>query len=94
MTTNQSMFDRWTPAHIAAGMLARHLGVSFQAYAVLSLGYEIVESQLESPGAKSRIFGTKRPETQMNVAGDMGAGFLGYYLATEMIKAKLPGPKV
>ena len=93
MTINRSLFDKWTPAHIAAGMLASHLGISFQAYAVIALGYEIGESQLEAPGG-SRVFGTKRPETKKNVAGDMGAGFLGYYLATEMIKAKLPGPKV
>ena len=74
-----ALFDKWTAVHVATGAASGALGMPVWAYIVLGVGYELAEFAAESPRG-SKIFGTKRPETAINVAGDFVAGIAGNLL--------------
>lgn len=79
METNVSPVDPWTLAHIATGAAAGAARVPIAAYVGIAVLYELVEWTMEYPRG-SRIFGTKRPESAVNVAVDFAAGAAGYAL--------------
>lgn len=72
---NRAVFDGWTLAHIATGMVAKRIGLSAPVYMGLAVAFEVAEHMVE------RRF--KRPETPKNVAGDLLAGILGYAIARD-----------
>jgi len=74
---NQGFVDAWTLNHVATGYVAAKLGLSWSTYLALALGYEAFEHWMESPGGHP-WFGTKRPESALNVTGDIVFGVLGY----------------
>lgn len=82
MTTNESAVDWWTLAHVATGFVAARVGVPFGWYFLLSVGFEAIEHQMESPSG-SPVFGTKRPESRINVATDLVSGVAGYWLGED-----------
>ena len=75
--TNVAPFDGWTVAHAATGAASGALGVPFWLYALGAIGYELAEYSAEYPHG-SPLFGTKRPESIVNVAADMGVGLMSY----------------
>lgn len=76
---NVSPLDAWTVTHVATGYTAAKLGLSLGWYFGLSVAYELIEHQMETPDG-SKIFGTKRPESLINVLADLGSGVAGYKL--------------
>jgi hypothetical protein len=78
-TEQVAFFDKWTVVHVASGLVSGAIGVPVWAYIALGTGYELAEFAAESPRG-SKIFGTKRPESALNVAGDFAAGIAGNLL--------------
>jgi len=76
---NTSLFDAWTLAHIATGVLAARLGVPHGLFLGLTVAYEAVEYSTTFPIGK-KVFGAKRPESSLNVAGDLIASTGAYLL--------------
>ena len=88
--TNSAVFDKWTLPHVASGFVAARLNVSFTTFTVLAIAYEVFEYSLEYPSGR-KIFGTKRPESLINVAGDIVANTAGYWLGQRsQSNSKLP----
>ncbi len=78
--TEQTAFvDKWTAVHVVTGIASGALGMPVWAYIALGTGYELAEFAMESPRG-SKIFGTKQPESAVNVAGDFVAGIAGNLL--------------
>jgi hypothetical protein len=85
MTTNASFCDKWTPAHAVSGALLNIAGLSYPQFLMASIAFELLEHSMESPRG-NRLFGTKRPESPINVAGDLISGTAGYLLAQALRK--------
>ena len=78
-TEQTAVVDKWTAIHALSGIASGAIGVPVWAYIALGTGYELAEFAMESPRG-SKIFGTKRPESAVNVAGDFVAGIAGNLL--------------
>lgn len=74
---NESAVDRWTWVHALNGMGLGLLNASPLVAIGLAAAYEVAEWHHERHG--SRIFGTKRPESWANIAGDTVA-YAGAYV--------------
>ena len=86
MVTNETAFDEYTAGHFAVGFFAGFLGVRFWFYIFTSAVYEAIEFSMESPNGNP-IFGTKRPESPVNVATDLAVGLFGYGVGLVMRRA-------
>lgn len=75
---NASAADGWTLVHIASGAALGMMGVSLPWTVGLGLAYEVAEYAHESPRG-SALFGSKRPESLVNVAVDMVALVAGWW---------------
>jgi len=84
METNASPFDAWTLVHIASGVVLGAVGLPLPQTVAALVAYEVLEWSIEHPSG-SAIFGSKRPESQVNVAADIGVALLGYALAREYL---------
>lgn len=65
---NESFVDRWTWVHGLNGLGLGLLKVNPLVAGAVAAAYELVEWHHEKKG--SAIFGTKRPESLLNIAGD------------------------
>ena len=82
--TNVTPFDSWSLVHIASGIVLGAVGVPLTQTMTTLIGFEVMEWTLEHPSG-SRLFGTKRHESQVNVAADIGVALLAYALTREMM---------
>jgi hypothetical protein len=73
---NRALVDVWTPAHLMSGMLVGAAGVRPELALALGVAFEMGEKVAESKGFP--LLGTKRPESRLNVAGDLLAYLAGY----------------
>lgn len=80
------IFDEWMLTHLAGGVVAQYLGVSYKDYLILSVGNEAVEAGIRKY-RPDLLWG--EPESFGNVIGDLATGFLGYE-ATRRLR-RLPG---
>ncbi len=76
---NVSAVDAWTFSHVAVGYVAAKLDISLKTYLGLAVVYELVEYSMETPHG-SKFFGTKRPESGINMVVDVAAGAAGHWL--------------
>lgn len=76
---NVSPFDKWTLVHIAWGAGAGLGRLNPWAFLALTTVYEVVEFLHESPHG-SKLFGSKRPESGVNMAADVGVAGVAYAL--------------
>lgn len=83
--TNETALDTWTLAHVATGVTAARVGLPFLPYMVLSVLFEVWEHKMEYPNG-SKLFGTKRPESKINVAADVVLGAAGYLVAQRALE--------
>lgn len=88
--SNHSVFDGWSFVHAAVGVAAAASGMSAWTYAFLCVGYEVVEYMHEYPKG-SKIFGSKEPEWELNVAADLALG-LGAFALTAFAAGRRPPP--
>jgi hypothetical protein len=87
---NESPFDVWSLVHVASGVVLGAAGLSLPLTLVGLVGFEYLEWTLEHPSG-SRIFGTKRPESQINVAADIGVALVAYSLTRQLVEHKRLG---
>ena len=85
MAQNKSLVDSWTISHVVLGGLSNLVGLSYLQYLAGAAAFELLEHSIESPKG-SPLLGTKRPESPMNVAGDLIAGSTGYFIAQGILK--------
>lgn len=76
---NEAPIDAWTGVHALAGGLAGALGAPWPLAVGGLVAYELAEYAIESPRG-SRWFGSKRPESGVNVAVDLAVGLGAYAL--------------
>lgn len=88
---NASVLDEWSIVHFGTGFLAGAVGLNAWLYVVGHVVYEIAEFAHEYP-AGSDLFGTKRPEWDVNMAMDISVGIAGYVLARWIRGDKMPEP--
>jgi hypothetical protein len=84
MESNATPFDAWTLVHIASGVVLGAAGVPLPQTVAALIAYEVLEWSIEHPSG-SPIFGSKRPESQVNVAADIGVALLGYAFTREYL---------
>ena len=77
MISNTTAFDRWSLLHGAVGMAAGLARVNFWLFLGAISVYELVEFLMESP-AGSKLFGSKKPESAVNMLTDLGIGISTY----------------
>ena len=65
--------------HAVAGAVAGASNISLLPFGALLVSFELFEHAIESPRG-SKLLGTKRPETQVNVATDLAAALAVYAL--------------
>lgn len=77
---NRAALDPWTVVHLgmglAAGLVDLHRETAFGA----AVAYEVVEQFFERSRSGQEFFETSGPESLANVAADLGAFALGYWL--------------
>lgn len=88
---NVSVLDEWSLVHFGTGFLAGAVGFNAWLYVFGHAGYEVVEYYHEYPRG-SELFGTKRPEWDVNMVADMSVGFAGYVLARWLRGDKMRDP--
>jgi len=88
MAQNEAIFDRWTWAHIGAGLLAGLSPISLPWAVGLAVAYEAIEWAHEYPSG-SRLFGTKRPESARNIMGDLSTFALAFEVARAIYPRKV-----
>jgi len=71
--TNTTPFDAWSLVHLATGIVLGAVGLPLPQTVAGLAAFEVLEWTLEHPSG-SPIFGTKRPESEVNVAADIGPG--------------------
>jgi hypothetical protein len=76
---NAAVIDEWSLVHVSMGALAAALGMSGWTFVTLATAYEVVEFLHESPRG-SWIFGSKRPEWDVNMVSDLAVAFGAYAL--------------
>jgi hypothetical protein len=84
MRTNETPFDAWSLVHIASGYILGVLAVPLPQTLAGLVAFELLEWTLEHPSG-SRMLGTKRPESQINVATDIGVALVAYGLARQQL---------
>jgi len=82
--TNTTPFDAWSLVHLATGIVLGAVGLPLPQTIAGLAAFEVLEWTLEHPSG-SPIFGTKRPESEVNVAADIGVALLGYALTRELL---------
>jgi hypothetical protein len=80
---NKEAVDQWTPVHVLAGTTAGAVGLSFPLAMGLAAAYEVVEYAHEWPKG-SVIFGSKRPESGINVVTDLVVFAAGWWLGRKL----------
>jgi hypothetical protein len=81
--TNSGFVDKWTLVHALNGMAIGLLGTRPLLALSGAVAYELVEYAHEWPRG-STLFGSKEPETPVNIAGDLTIYTLMYYAARSM----------
>ena len=79
---NRAAFDPWTVVHLAAGLAAGPMNVSFRWSMLVSAAYEIVEQVVERREWGKEAFQTAGPESADNAFVDRAAFALGHRLGT------------
>lgn len=82
---NASMFDSWSAVHALSGVTLGLLGVPLGWTIVIASTYEVIEYAHEWPRG-SILFGSKRPESALNIAADMLLLLGGWYVATRLAR--------
>lgn len=77
--TNASALDVWSLVHFGVGVASGAFRLNAWAFVALNVFYEVGELVHESPSG-SRFFGTKRPETDINMVADLSVAFAGYVI--------------
>jgi hypothetical protein len=80
---NAKPIDEWTAVHVATGTAAGALGMGFWTSMGLAAAYEVVEYAHEWPRG-SKLFGSKRPESGVNVAVDLLVFAGGWWLGKKV----------
>lgn len=83
---NRALLDVWSIAHAATGVGVGVAGIRPGHAAAGAILFEIAEHTHEWPKG-SKLFGTKRPESLVNVIGDFAA-FAGGYTAGHTMREK------
>jgi hypothetical protein len=78
---NESALDAWSTVHGLTGLSAGLLGVSPLTAFGGAVAYEVVEYAHEWPRG-SVLFGSKRPESPLNVATDLAIFTAAYWLGS------------
>lgn len=81
---NLAAIDAWTPVHGLVGVAAGSLGLGLPLVLGVGIAYELAEQAFESSGAGQRFFATAGPESESNVAVDLGIYLAGYALGRYM----------
>jgi hypothetical protein len=76
---NATAFDAWSIVHFVWGLSSGLLKMNPWIWITLSVGYEAVEYAHEWPNG-SVLFGSKEPETPINLIGDIGVESFGYVI--------------
>lgn len=77
--TNASALDEWSIVHFGVGLALGAVGFNAWAFVFGNFAYEVAEYAHESPSG-SRIFGTKRPEWDVNMVSDLSVALGGYVI--------------
>lgn len=85
---NRSVLDPWSLVHAGAGVAAATVNMNPWLFVALATGYEVLEYQLEYPRG-NKLFGTKRPEWDLNMTADLGVAF-GAFVLTRWILGEKP----
>jgi hypothetical protein len=84
---NESPLDGWTVVHTAAGIASGAAGLSAPVSIAGAVAYEVVEYAHEWPKG-SKLFGSKRPESGINIAVDIGVFVFGWWLGRKIRNAR------
>jgi hypothetical protein len=83
---NANAFDPWSYVHAFSGVLFGACGVSAPWSFGTAAVYEIIEYAHEWPKG-SVLFGSKRPESLLNIVTDMALFAGGWYVGTRLNRA-------
>ncbi len=73
---NVAALDSWSLVHFGTGVLWGLLGWNAWLFVFGHVAYEVGELIHESPSG-SKIFGSKRPESDLNMVSDLSVAFAG-----------------
>lgn len=82
-TLNEAPVDGWTAVHTGMGFGAGLLGLSAPVALGGAVAYEVVEYAHEWPKG-SKLFGSKRPESGLNIAVDIGVFAFGWWVGRKI----------
>lgn len=82
-TLNEAPVDGWTAIHTAVGLAAGAAGVPLGWSAAAAAAYEVAEYAHEWPKG-SKLFGSKRPESGLNIAVDLGVFLAGWWIGKKI----------
>jgi hypothetical protein len=77
--TNASALDEWSLVHFGLGLALGAFGANAWLFVLGNVAYEAAELAHESPSGSS-LFGTKRPEWDVNMVTDLSVAFGGYVI--------------
>ena len=75
---NTELVDRFTLFHLLAGYVMKKFGISFTTTILISVMFEIIESQLKI--SSPEMFPHSSPDTMTNMIGDTIAVIVGWQL--------------
>jgi len=79
---NKSVLDKWSIIHSLVGYIAGKKNINFKWFLTAIISYEIFEYAIEYPHG-SKIFGTVRPESGVNLISDLVLGVVFYKLGNK-----------
>lgn len=82
--TNETAIDAWSLVHASSGYVLGALAIPLPQTIAALIAFELLEWTLEHPSG-SKLFGTKRPESQVNVACDIGLALVLYAVARQQM---------
>ncbi len=88
---NASVVDEWSLVHFGTGFIAGAVGLNAWIWVIGHVAYEAAELAHETPSG-SKIFGTKRPEWDVNMVADLSIGFGAYVLGRWLRGDAVPEP--
>ena len=85
---DEKPFDAWTLMHTAVGIGAGATKVNPWIYTGAIIAYEVLENASATWSFRKSIFGSSKPESDLNIVADIGVGLLGYVLGRYLTERK------
>lgn len=77
---NVAAMDPWTVVHLAAGLAAGLVGISFTKSMIAATAYEVFEHGAERTEWGQKLFKTEGPENMANMIADLIVFGVGHQL--------------